>query len=165
MNTFCKTLFKALRTQRFNMTYWVIPTKPLVKKKEARKRSANHLLESQGMESITSQCKRNQYKDMILNKLDPFGFCGKHCHGKNPPVISGSNTVRLTMTNAITVTSWPMTVCIDSNRRTKESNTVHQTLKCQYLIVCALPTSHRISTLHLRLYWITMFLTISVNND
>ena len=57
-----------------------------VKKKEIGKRSANRLLESQGVESITSQYKQNHcqgVKDMILNKSDPCGFCRKCGHGKN----------------------------------------------------------------------------------
>ena len=57
-----------------------------VEKKETGKRSANCLLQSQGVEIITSQYKRNQgqgIKDVVLNKSDPWGFCGKCYHGKN----------------------------------------------------------------------------------
>ena len=57
-----------------------------VEKEEAGKRSANPLLESQGVESISSQYRKNQRlnnKEMVINKSDPCSFCGKRGHGKN----------------------------------------------------------------------------------
>ena len=62
-----------------------------VEKKEAGKRSANCLLESQGVESVSSQYRKNQRlnnKEMAINKSDPCSFCGKRSHGKIHPVES-----------------------------------------------------------------------------
>ena len=57
-----------------------------VEKKEAGKHSAIRLLESQGVESVSSQYQKNQRlnnKEMAINKSDPCSFCGKRGHGKN----------------------------------------------------------------------------------
>ena len=57
-----------------------------VEKKEAEKRLANHLLESERVEGFISQYRKNQQlnnKEMVINKSVPCSFCGKRGHGKN----------------------------------------------------------------------------------
>ena len=60
-------------------------------------------------------------------------------------VTSGNNIARLTTANAVTVTTFiPMKVDVNSDTGTKGSNTVHQTLKCHYMIFCGVNTSRDI---------------------
>ena len=75
----------------------------------------------------------------------PVVFMGSVVIVKVTLVTSGNNIARLTTANAITVISFiPMKVDVDSHRGTKGSNTVHQTLKCHYLIFCGVNTSQDI---------------------
>jgi len=60
-----------------------------VEKKEAGRRSANRLMESQGVQSMSSQYKKQQrldHKETSINKSDPCTYCGKRGHGKSSPV-------------------------------------------------------------------------------
>ena len=60
-------------------------------------------------------------------------------------VTPGNNIARLTTANAVTVTTFiPMKLDVNSDTGTKGSNTVHQTLKCHYLIFCGVNTSRDI---------------------
>lgn len=57
-----------------------------VEKKEAEKRLANRLLESERVEGFISQYRKNQQlnnKEMVINKSVPCSFCGNRGHGKN----------------------------------------------------------------------------------
>lgn len=58
-----------------------------VEKKEAGRRSATRLLQSQGAESVTQYRKTQQsrQKDAASNRSDPCSYCGKRGHGKNSP--------------------------------------------------------------------------------
>ena len=124
----------------------------------------NHPLESQVVESITSQYKRNQrqcVKDMIFYKSDPFSFCGKHGLGKNSPSHLRKQYCQAynSKYNYCHKLHHHEKVC-RLKQKNKGVQRSHQILSCHYLIVCALPTPHRISTLHPLLHWITMFLIV-----
>lgn len=54
-----------------------------VEKKEAGRRSANRLLETQGVESSRSQYSKHKRQDNKEKQGEPCGFCGKRGHGKN----------------------------------------------------------------------------------
>ena len=78
---------------------------------------------------------------MILNKPDACGFCGEHAHGKRFSSHFEKQYCQAYNSKCnYCHKSLMMKVYDDSNRGTKGSNTVHQTLKCHYLIVCAGPT-------------------------
>ncbi|XP_046864810.1 uncharacterized protein LOC124459404 [Xenia sp. Carnegie-2017] len=60
-----------------------------IEAKEAGRRSATHLLNSQSIDATRSQYRRGKQDNMTqgvqTNKTGPCSYCGKHGHGRNAP--------------------------------------------------------------------------------
>ena len=93
---------KALQTLRYSLTSWAIKTQDMsleevfqfVEAKEAGKRSAGRLLQSQGAEAIRSQYRKTRQEEVKHNagRADPpkdknelCSYCGQRGQGKKAP--------------------------------------------------------------------------------
>ena len=66
-----------------------------IEAKEAGKRSAGHLLETQGADATRNQYHRGKQEDLknnkVHNKNETCSYCGKRGHGKNLPTKTRKN--------------------------------------------------------------------------